>query len=377
VDETAELGEVLAARWPAVLDHVDEAVLVIDRQRTIRYINPPACRLLAIAASDAVGGPCRHTTHGVDCGPACPLTYALECELDLVEDFPAVYETGDGRSLPLKVTVIPLRDAAGELTGAIEILHPREPDPGFFLAGTSPLATALRGKLSELAGGSSHVVLVGEAQCCADVAEALHRFSGLGPDLLRHWHEGWQDERPWPPGTVLASADQAAAALAAPPPEDWRVVVAADQPPDLDAVRLQPLQVVRLPDPRQLRQDLPLMLAAWVQQRAPGVQVTPAALDRLARMAVDVGWQPVWEVLRVGLAAAADRLDDCHLALDCYGGAMVDELLREPNPLAALEGRLLREVLDRCGWRMNAAAERLGISRVTLWRKLKEHGIEK
>ena len=35
------------------------------------------------------------------------------------------------------------------------------------------------------------------------------------------------------------------------------------------------------------------------------------------------------------------------------------------------------EVLDRSGWRMQNAAERLGISRVTLWRKLRDHGIER
>ena len=51
--------------------------------------------------------------------------------------------------------------------------------------------------------------------------------------------------------------------------------------------------------------------------------------------------------------------------------------MKAPNPLAALEERLLREVLERCGWKMQDAAERIGISRVTLWRKMKDLGIEK
>jgi len=37
----------------------------------------------------------------------------------------------------------------------------------------------------------------------------------------------------------------------------------------------------------------------------------------------------------------------------------------------------LREVLERSEWRMQEAADRLCISRVTLWRKMKELGIEK
>jgi len=377
VDASTELAAVLAARWPEVFDRLAEAVIVIDRQHTIRYINQPACHLLATTALEAVGGPCRHTTRGVDCGPACPLTYALECQLDIVENFSAVYERDDGRQVPLKVTVIPLRDAAGEVTGSVEILRPREADPGFFLVGSSPLALALRARLNDLAGGDSHLVLVGEALCCADVAEAVHRFSGLAPNLFRRWEAGWEHERPWPPGTVVAEGEMAAVALASTPPPGWRVVVTASEAPTLDEARLRPLHMVRLPSPAQLREDLPLMLTAWVERRAPGTRVMPAALDRVARMTVDLGWAPVWEVLRLALAAAGDRIDECHLSLDCYGGAMVDELLRETKPLAALEGRLLREVLDRCGWRMNAAAGRLGISRVTLWRKLKEHGIEK
>jgi transcriptional regulator of acetoin/glycerol metabolism len=38
---------------------------------------------------------------------------------------------------------------------------------------------------------------------------------------------------------------------------------------------------------------------------------------------------------------------------------------------------VLREVVELCGWRMQEAADRLGISRVTLWRKMKDLGIEK
>jgi transcriptional regulator of acetoin/glycerol metabolism len=56
---------------------------------------------------------------------------------------------------------------------------------------------------------------------------------------------------------------------------------------------------------------------------------------------------------------------------------LIDELLLDDDPFAALERRLLTEVLRRSGWRMQEAADRLGVSRVTLWRKLKDHGIER
>jgi two-component system response regulator HydG len=39
------------------------------------------------------------------------------------------------------------------------------------------------------------------------------------------------------------------------------------------------------------------------------------------------------------------------------------------------EGRLLRETLEECSWNKKEAARRLGISRNTLYRKLKKYQI--
>ena len=76
-------------------------------------------------------------------------------------------------------------------------------------------------------------------------------------------------------------------------------------------------------------------------------------------------------------SAAGDVLEESHLPQDGHRAVLVDELLEQGNPMAALEQRLIEEVLVRNGWRMQEAAEALGISRVTLWRKLKDYGIER
>jgi two-component system response regulator HydG len=39
------------------------------------------------------------------------------------------------------------------------------------------------------------------------------------------------------------------------------------------------------------------------------------------------------------------------------------------------EAKLLKEALDECGWNKKQAARRLGISRNTLYRKLKKYQI--
>jgi len=52
-------------------------------------------------------------------------------------------------------------------------------------------------------------------------------------------------------------------------------------------------------------------------------------------------------------------------------------LLDHEEPLKAMERCVIQETLRRCGWRVQEAASRLGISRITLWRRMKEHGIER
>jgi PAS domain-containing protein len=101
-------GDLIPKAWIEVLDQLGEAVIVLDHQRTLRHVNDAARRLLGYELGQEVGGRCKLTTRGVDCENACPLTFALNNDLDKVEDFATVYQTVDGRALQLKVTVIPL-----------------------------------------------------------------------------------------------------------------------------------------------------------------------------------------------------------------------------------------------------------------------------
>jgi DNA-binding NtrC family response regulator len=53
--------------------------------------------------------------------------------------------------------------------------------------------------------------------------------------------------------------------------------------------------------------------------------------------------------------------------------------LRSPgdSTLAERERRAILETLGQTGWRLAAAARHLGISRTTLWRRLKEYGVQR
>ncbi len=356
-----------------VLDHLDDAVVVMDRQRILRHVNRAARRLLGFERGQSVGSRCKLTTRGVDCENACPLTFALEAGLETVEDFETIYRSADGRAVHLRVTVIPVTDDEGGFQGAVEILRPSDPDPGFFMSGTSAAARAMRQRAVEVARGRGAVRLVGEAPVCRDVAVALHRFSGLSLDLFRDWSGSWDQISPWPPGSVYAYGEAAASLLEAAAPEGWRLIVGADgrQP------RTPGFAVFELPAVRDLDGDLEHIIVRWVSEWAPTAELTAGAVAELAQVAVRSGWSGLEPMINRIACRAKGVVDVADLPCGSGRSIMLDELLEAPNPMAALEERLLREVLERCEWRMQEAADTVGVSRVTLWRKLRDLGIER
>jgi transcriptional regulator with PAS, ATPase and Fis domain len=356
-----------------MIDHLDQAVIVIDHQRILRHMNESARRLLGYEAGQAVGGRCKLTTRGVDCENACPLTFAIEKGLQRVEDFATVYRTEDDRDLPLRVTVIPFRGEDGEFKGAVEILRPSEPGSGFYLSGHSDLSSGLRDRALAAARSREDVMVVGERVACRDVARALHRLSGAPDDLFRSWGGGWEGEKTWPPGTIYTDGDDFGSLIDERRPDGWRMIIGARNSDGVD----RKMTVLELPPLNTRFEDLPLMISAWIKGLAPRKTTSPGALGRLVRIARDRGLDPLEETLVAAVALAGDRIEESHIPVDGYGTALVDELLQESDPLSALEERLFREVLERFKWRMQEAADRLGISRVTLWRRLKELGIEK
>jgi len=376
VNQPNDLERVLATQWSEVLQRVDDAVLVLDNQRILRFVNRPARRLLGYDEDQAIGGRCRFTTKGVDCENACPLTFALDSEIDRVDDFATVYRTSDGRAVPLNVTVIPLRDDQGGFLGAVEILRRRDPEPGFFLVGSSLTVRSLKSRLIRHGRARGHLVLVGELPACRDVSRAVHRFADLPDELFEVWGGSWEEVPAWPPGTMYADGVSASGLLSCDPPDGWQVVVGVS-PDDPPLKTKLAAEVIELPLVEELGDDLDLMIAAWANELAPGVTISLGAMRQFARLACGSGFEGLEKALVSAVAAADRRVEEEHVPADGYSSHLVDELLRTDNPLAALESRLLTEVLHRSGWRMQEAADRLGVSRVTLWRKLKALGIER
>ncbi len=372
------LDRLLGTAWREVFEHLDDAILVLDEERNIQLMNRRARELLGYDGVDDIGGRCRATTRGHDCNEACPLTYTLKTgRRDAVTDFAAVYRRSDGRAVRLDVTIVPLCDADETFRGAIEILRPAAPDCGFYLAGASETAVALRRRLLELASSPHHLVLRGERPARDDVARAFHAFGGLDDRLLFVWEGSWDTIPGWPPGTLLADHEAVEHLLSEGLPDGWRLVVTVPLEAEPSIPCDDGFELLTLPTPRERREDLPQVVAAWIERLSPGLRASPAAIGRLCRIACDRGLEGLQPVLSEAVAAAGGRIEEDDVPADGYCTVLVDEVLGSDNPFAALEEHLLKEVLDRCGWRMQEAADRLGISRVTLWRKLRDHDLSR
>ena len=371
------LSSAFGARWKDVLGHCSDGVIVMDHERQLQFANSRARKMLGLTEDEDFSGRCRLRTRGMDCEIACPLTFALEQGKMEIRDFETSYHTRDGRPVPLRVTVLPLFGPGGEFVGAVEILRPRCVDQGFLLAGVGSVLEVLRSRLAMIATGDADVVFVGERSAREDVARTLARMSGLGDERFVIWPGSEAESRPESGGIYFADDGQASALWQTELPALWRRCVGVLDVDCLGVVSEREFEVVHLPSPRDVKDDLPLVIAAWVQKFRKELDLTAPALGRLVEIALKSGFDGVAEVLPAAVVAARDRLEVNDLPQPSSQVLFIDEVLETEDPLATLEQRLLTEVLERTEWRTQEAADRLGMSRVTLWRKTRDYGIER
>ncbi len=134
---------------------------------------------------------------------------------------------------------------------------------------------------------------------------------------------------------------------------------------------------VRVPPLREHLEDLPLIAQAFLARRAPtrtgrARTFTPAAAEALQAWRWPGNVRELQNVLEFAALQAGDGdVDVTHLPpeLRC-GGALAPPR----RGASALTDEELRVVVEECGGNRAAAARRLGISRVTLWKRLKAGG---
>jgi len=142
--------------------------------------------------------------------------------------------------------------------------------------------------------------------------------------------------------------------------------------------------LVALPPLRERREDIPLLaehfLARVAQRDGRALRLTPAAAERLLLYAWPGNVRELENALeRAAILVAHETIAPGdlppHIASDTGLGPA--PTLPAQQKLAEVEKTHIIQTLERCGWNHSRAAEALGIGRTTLWRKLKEYGLDR
>ncbi len=140
---------------------------------------------------------------------------------------------------------------------------------------------------------------------------------------------------------------------------------------------------VRLPLLRERREDIPLLaehfLGQAAQRQGRPVRLSPEALERLLRYPWPGNVRELENAMEhAAILARGELVTPEELPAPIAAGLARGTAQDLPNAerLAGVEKAHILQVLDRAGGHSGRAAEALGISRSTLWRKLREYGIE-
>jgi len=118
-----------AAFYLAVLDKLDEGVIVINKDRTIRYWSRGAELLTGYTAEEVKGSACPFNClrfasmeNQKECNNSCNIHHTIEFGEGFTEEISFMHK--EGYRTPVKITVIPWFDNDGKtIVGAVEIMR--------------------------------------------------------------------------------------------------------------------------------------------------------------------------------------------------------------------------------------------------------------
>jgi DNA-binding NtrC family response regulator len=140
---------------------------------------------------------------------------------------------------------------------------------------------------------------------------------------------------------------------------------------------------IRVPPLRERVSDIPLLVEHFVQRESLSVRFSPEALEQLQTYRWPGNVRQLRNtVLRLGIGAAGETLgaDQVRAALP-QESVPADPAVPAASPRPApstmeeAERQAILDALASCGGNQSQAAQRLGVGRTTLYRKMKKYGI--
>jgi transcriptional regulator with PAS, ATPase and Fis domain len=147
--------------------------------------------------------------------------------------------------------------------------------------------------------------------------------------------------------------------------------------------RLNVIPIV-LPPLRERREDIPLLaehfLSRFAERQGRVLRLHATAVERLLRYAWPGNVRELENAMeRASILARGEAIEAGDLPPHVGAGLALGPApgLAAEQTLAETERAHIIQMLERHGWNHSRAAEALGIGRTTLWRKLKEYGLDR
>ncbi len=105
--------------FKVILSSIADGVFTVDSQRIITSFNSAAEKITGIPASQAIGKRCYEVFHADICEQGCLLEKTLQTGKESI-DQPVSIVNSEGESIPISISTSVLRDADGQVLGAVE-----------------------------------------------------------------------------------------------------------------------------------------------------------------------------------------------------------------------------------------------------------------
>jgi PAS domain S-box-containing protein len=110
--------------YQRVIDALEDAVFVVDRDRRVVFFNRAAEELTGLQSADVLGRSCSEALRCPVCGPTCRVIEGVDVRNQHFE----LPTAGGGRVL-VRRTAVPLRDDENHIVGVVETLREQDDDP--------------------------------------------------------------------------------------------------------------------------------------------------------------------------------------------------------------------------------------------------------
>lgn len=140
---------------------------------------------------------------------------------------------------------------------------------------------------------------------------------------------------------------------------------------------------IHLPALRERKDDIPILVRHFLDKfnREMNMEVThisPPAMELLLDYDYPGNIRELEHVIEHAFVRCQGRtINPEHLPKDLQTRGVIERVMSTEEPLKALEKEMIMKALLETGWRYNETAKKLRMSRTTLWRRMKELGIEK